>query len=89
MSMKSRRLQMSKRDMENMAIDWMAICAIIMFCTSLLYITLAGIACTPAVRPVPASHPTYPPYNLAMVGASEQARASEAGELSTFYRNNF
>jgi hypothetical protein len=80
-----RRTNETDRDIENRVVEAVCLFCLIFACTTTLLFTLAGVACGPAARPVPAGTSSRTPYNL-----ETQAAASEqAGQLAAFYRENF
>ena len=88
--MNRRRHNMTDHEIETMLINGFIPILIVVLLVSMILLTLARIACTPAVRLVPTSDPSKPPYNSAQLAAAgDQMRASEAGKLAAFYRENF
>ena len=83
--MNRRRLKLTDRQIEDHVLTYFSLFCIILISTFILLSTLARVACAPAARLVPATHPTLPPYTLAIEPASQR----QAGELADFYRNNF
>jgi hypothetical protein len=83
--MNRRRSRLTDRDVENRVIEAVVFVSMVFFCTSLFLFTLAGVACGPAARPVPAITSSRSPYNI----ATQAAASEQAGQLAAFYRENF
>jgi hypothetical protein len=80
-----RRWLGTDRDVENKMIEIVVMGSILFFCTSLLLFTLADVACAPAARSVPANTSLLSPYNQ----QHQRPSSEQAGEMASFYRENF
>jgi hypothetical protein len=85
MVMNRRRTNLTDRDIENRVIDTVFLFFLIFACTTTLLFTLAGVACGPAARPVPASTSSQSPYEKTLAASASE----QAGQLAAFYRENF
>lgn len=87
--MNRRRSLLTDRDIENKFIEAVVFLGLMVFCTSLFLLTLADHACGPAAHAAPALDVVQWAHGPLLTPEARRQASEQAGQLATFYRENF